>query len=251
MARELDHSLLKRETKISTFAGRRQLKTSQIIQEAGKLADTFIAQGLESVRLPVFDFMDWCAIYKRPSEGASIATFRDQVRRTWYLLHFLRKKGVEVTTVPVRQSEFLAWAQEGEHDLSDGHETAHAVGEYVNDPAVAVSRCNHKGVPKEVLDQLGPNLATISIFGENPDEPEAIVTVVHRADGSVLNRIQVLAIEHSPEEAWELTKEFLDSHKLERVFHDQNVRRPEFCPDCNSLMGNVASPEDIKAAGLS
>lgn len=227
------------------------MKTSQIIQEAEKLADTFIAQGLDSVRLPVFDFMDWCAIYKRPSEGASIAAFRDQLRRTWYLLHFLRKKGIEVHTVPVRENEFLAWAESGEHDLSDGHEIAHAVGEYVNDPAVPVSRCNHLGVPKEVLEQLGPNLATIAVFGEDPEEPEAIVTVVHRADGSVLDRIQVLAIEHTPEEAWDQIKTFLDSHKLERVFHDQSVRRPEFCPDCNSLMGNVASAEDIKAAGLS
>jgi hypothetical protein len=227
------------------------LKTSQIIQEADKLANTFIAQGLDSVRLPVFDFMDWCAIYKRPTEGASITAFRDQVRRTWYLLHFLRKKGIEVQTVPVRENEFLAWAQGGEHDLSDGHEIAHAVGEYVNDPAVPVSKCNHQGVPKDVLEQLGPNLATIAVFGDDPEEPEAIVTVVHQADGSVLNRIQVLAIEHTPEEAWEQIKTFLDSHKLERVFHDQTVRRPEFCPDCNSLMGNVASAEDIKAAGLS
>lgn len=226
------------------------MKTSQIIQEAEKLADTFIAKGMDSVRLPVFDFMDWCAIYKRPSEGSSIAAFRQQVRRTWYLLHFLRTKGVEVSTVPVRQGEFLAWAQGGEHNLSDGHEIAHAVGEYVNDPAVPVSRCNHKGVPREVLDQLGPNLATITVFGEDPEEPEAIVTVIHRSDGSVLNRIQVLAIESTPQEAWDKIKGFLDEHKLERVFHDQDVRRPEFCPDCNSLMGNVASLEDIKAAGL-
>ncbi len=226
------------------------MKTSQIIQEAEKLADTFIAQGLDSVRLPVFGFDDWCAIYERPSQGSSLTAFRNQVRRTWYLLHFLRKKGVEAITVPVREKEFRSWAEGSEHDLADGHGIAHAVGEYVNDPAVEPSRCNHQGVPKEVMDQLGPNLATITVFGESPEEPEAIVTVVHRPDGSVLNRLQVLAIECSPQQAWNQIKRFLDDHKLERVFHDQNVRRPEFCPDCNSLMGNVASLEDIKAAGL-
>jgi hypothetical protein len=214
------------------------------------MAQRFAAQGLESARVPVFAFEDWRRVFNRPAEGSALAAFREQQRRTFYLLHFLRRQGVEPEPVPVAAGEFLAWAEESGHELGDGHAIAHAVGEYVNQPAAPVAQCRHGGVPAEVLAALGPGLATITALGESPEEPEVLVAVVHLADGSVLNQLQLLAVEHSPQEAWQHIEDFLDSHKLERVFHDRQVRRPEFCPDCGYLLSQVASAQDIQAAGL-
>jgi hypothetical protein len=214
------------------------------------MAQRFAAQGLESARVPVFAFEDWRRIYQRPAEGAALGAFREQQRRTFYLLHFLRQLGVEPEPVPVRAEEFEAWARGSGHELADGHAVAHAVGEYVNQPSTPVAPCRHGGVPAEVLAAMGPALATITAFGESPEEPEVLASVVHLADGSVLNQLQLLAVEHSPQEAWQRIEDFLDAHKLERVFHDRQVRRPEFCPDCGALLSQVASDQDVAAAGL-
>ncbi len=219
-----------------------------IIDQARGLAQQFVAKGHDQVRLPVFDYQDWQAIYRRPAEGASLSEFRRQTKVNWYLMHFLRDMGVEVAPVPVRAGQFLPWAEKTSHDLSDGHELAHAVGEYVNDPASLATACRHSDLAAGLLPGQGPALATITIFGETGEQPEVMSVVIHRPDGQVLASLQLLADEYSPDQAWEKAVEFLDRFHPGRVFHDQTIRYPDFCPDCNDLLVNVASSADIEAA---
>lgn len=224
------------------------MNTSQIIARARSLAEAFVGQGKDEVRLPVFDYEDWRAIYRKPSQGSSLSEWREQTRLNWYLMHFLRGMNVKVTPVPVRAEAFETWAAKGHHDLGDGHELAHAVGEYVNDTLVPPAACRHSDPGDGVSLGQGPPLATLTVFGETSDEPEAMAVAVHRPDGQVLASLEVLAAEHSPQEAWDQVDHFLGRWQPAKVFHDQTVRRPEFCADCNSLLLSVASQQDIAAA---
>jgi hypothetical protein len=224
------------------------LSTRKIIDQAQALARDFVERGHRRVRLPVFAYEDWCEIYRRPPGGESLHAFRTQQRRTWYLMRFLGDEGVEVEAVPVKADELLDWAEGGDHDLNDPHELAHAVGEYVNRPQARTSACRHAELPQGTAQALGATLATLTVFGERPEEPEVMSIVLHRPDGAVLHSLEILACQHSPQEAWEQVQAYLDRHRPERVFHDRTVRRPEFCPDCNALLVHVASPEEVEDA---
>lgn len=224
------------------------MNTSQIIARARSLAEAFVGQGRDEVRLPVFDYEDWRAIHRKPAQGSSLAEWREQTRLNWYLMHFLRGMNAEVTPVPVRAEAFAAWAAGGRRDLADGHELAHALGEYVNAPLASPAACRHSDPSDGVALGQGPPLATLTVFGESAEEPEAMAVAVHRPDGQVLASLEVLAAEHSPQEAWEQVERFLGRWRPAKVFHDQTVRRPEFCADCNSLLLGIASPQDIAAA---
>ncbi len=225
------------------------MQTSRIIDEARALARDFVSRGHDQVRLPVFAFEDWRRIYDKPAQGSSLDAFRTQTRRSWYLIHFLRDMGVEVQPVPVRADEFWEWAARGEHDLSNGHELAHAVGEYVNHPGAPLTQCRHSEGLEALARDAEQTLATITVFGENSQAPEVLSVVLHRSDGSVITSLEVLGAEHGSEEAWQMVTDFLDRFQPSKVFHDQSVRRPEFCSDCNALLVNVASPADVEAAG--
>lgn len=224
------------------------MNSSQIIARARSLAEAFVGQGRDEVRLPVFDYEDWRSIHRKPAQGSSLSEWREQTRLNWYLMHFLRGMNVEVTPVPVRAEAFGTWAAAGTHDLGDGHELAHAVGEYVNDRLVMPAACRHSDPGDGVGLGQGPPLATLTVFGENADEPEAMAVAAHRPDGQVLASLEVLAAEHSPQQAWEQVERFLGRWQPAKVFHDQTVRRPEFCADCNSLLLSLASQQDIAAA---
>ncbi|MFH1033805.1 MAG: hypothetical protein V1806_04805 [Pseudomonadota bacterium] len=224
------------------------MNISAIIAEARAMAQQFVAKGHESVRLPAFDYEDWRQIYRRPAQGSSLDEFRKQSKTSFYLMHFLREMGVEVLPVPIKASEFMPWAAKTSHDLTDGHELAHAVGEYVNDEATPVTACRHSDLMAGLLLGQGPALATVTIFGENNEQPEVMSVVIHRPDGQVLDSAQFLAADHSPQEAWDQAVTFLDRYHPGRVFQDHTVRYPNFCPDCNALLVNVASAADIEAA---
>ncbi|MBU1276937.1 MAG: hypothetical protein KJ720_16285 [Proteobacteria bacterium] len=221
------------------------MELSQVINSSRDLARRFVAQGHDTVRLPVFSFGDWQAIYKRPSSGASLAEYRRQAKQNWYLMHFLREMNVEVLPVPVASGPFSQWAQDSEHNLGDPHDLAHAVGEYVNDPQIPVSTCRH-GSLNSAYDGLG-GLATITVFGEEGGIPEVMTVAQHTTDGQVLQSLQLAAVDYSPEAAWEEAKKFLDRVRPTRVYHDETVRLPEYCPDCNGLLVSVASPEESAA----
>ncbi len=218
----------------------------KIIETSRALAQRFSAQGHETVRLPVFSFDDWRAVYDRPSAGASLADYLRQVKQNWYLMHFLRAMDIEVLPVPVTAGPFATWAQETEHKLGDGHELAHAVGEYVNDPETPVATCRHGSLNPD-FDGLG-GTATITVFGEDENTPEVMTVVQHTSDGQVLQSLQMAAIDYSPQAAWDEAKRFLARVRPQKVFHDEKVRKPEYCPDCNGLLVSVASPEDVAAS---
>lgn len=224
------------------------MNISAIVEQARAMARQFVAKGHESVRLPAFDYEDWRQIYRRPGQGSSLSEFRQQAKTSFYLMHFLREMGVEVLPVPVRGAEFLPWAAKTSHDLGDGHDLAHAVGEYVNDPATPVTACRHSDLMAGLLLGQGPALATVTIFGENNEQPEVMSVVIHRPDGQVLESLQILAVDHTPQEAWDQAVEFLDRFRPGRVFQDHTIRYPQYCPDCNALLVNVASAADIEAA---
>jgi hypothetical protein len=225
------------------------LQTSRIIDEARALARDFVARGRDQVRLPVFAFEDWRKIYGKPSDGPALNSYRTQTRRSWYLFRFLREMGVEVLPTPVRAGAFLDWAAQGERNLEDGHELAHAVGEYVNHPGAPTTQCRPAAPPGEALVVEGPRMATITTFGETAESPEVLSVALHRPDGEVIATLEVLGSEHGAEEAWQKATEFLDRCTPQKVFHDRTVRRPEFCADCNALLVNVASAKDIEASG--
>ncbi|MCF8048325.1 MAG: hypothetical protein K9L19_12325 [Desulfarculaceae bacterium] len=218
---------------------------NKVINNSRDLARRFVAQGHDTVRLPVFSFSDWQAIYDRPSTGASLAEYRRQAKQNWYLMHFLREMNVEVVPVPVAAGPFSQWASDSEHNLGDPHDLAHAVGEYVNDEATPPATCRH-GSLNSAYDGLG-GLATITVFGEEGGTPEVMTVVQHSSEGQVLQSLQLAAVDYSPETAWEEAKKFLDRIKPQRVYHDETVRQPEYCSDCNGLMVSVASPEEAAA----
>jgi hypothetical protein len=229
--------------------GSTPVNVRSVIDQARAMARQFVSAGRESVRLPAFDFADWRAIHNRPEDGSSLHEFRVLTKVHFYLTHFLRDMGVEVIPVPVRAAEFIAWAQATGHALSDQHELGHALGDYVNDTLSPITQCRHQGWDIAPGSDTEPALATITIFGETSEQPEVMSAVLHRADGQVLDTIEILAADHPPERAWELVEAFLDRHRPARVFHDQTIRYPSYCADCNGLLVNVASAADIAASG--
>ncbi len=222
------------------------MQTTKIIQQARGMAQRFAAGKNKQMRLPVFDFDDFLDVYNLSADGTSLTQFRDQCRRTWYLMHFMRGLGMEPVPIQVTSDGFEKWLESHPHDTSDGHELAHAVGDYINDPAIQPSQCEHSS--EFVGLAKGVALATITLFGEDPDMPEVVGVALHLHDGEVLETLEVFTAEHSPDEAWNIVQGFLDQHQPRRVFKDETVRRPEFCSDCGALLSNVASVQDVDAA---
>ena len=224
------------------------MNTRGIIDRARSLARDFKQNGHEKVRLPAFDYQDWLAVYALPHDEQSQLQFRGQARHTWYLIHFLKEMGIKVAPVPVRSGEFLSWAGENGSSLKNSHDRGHAVGDYVNSPQSKPAPCRHQDAAD--LLKLGGEaiFATITVFGEQPQEPEVMSVVLHLADGSVAETLEILADDHPPQKAWDLATAFLDQHQPEKVFHDRTIRTPGFCPDCGALLVNVASPQELENA---
>lgn len=219
-----------------------------VIDRARAMANQFVGQGRDQVRLPVFDYQDWLRIYQKEETGESLHEHRVSSKVHYYLIHFLRDMGVEVLPVPVRWAEYEAWGKATGHNPANQHDIAHAVGDYIHDALTPVTQCRHQGWDVALGSGGTKPLATLTIFGENSEQPEVMSVVLHRADGQVLASLELLAAEMPPQEAWEKAQEFLDKHAPARVFHDQTVRYPHYCPDCNALLVNVASAQDIQAA---
>lgn len=210
------------------------------------MAQRFASGPQRQLRLPVFDFDDFLDVYQLPTNGAALGQFREHCRRSWYLMQFLRDRGVEPVPVAVAAEAFADWAEATGQNLADGHGRAHAVGDFVNDPANKPAACQHANQLASLA--VGAGLATISLFGESPDQPEIVSVALHLHDGQVLEVFNVLTCDHSPQQAWEMVSGFLDQRQPRRVFQDQTVRRPEFCPDCGELLCNVASSDDVDSA---
>ncbi len=219
------------------------MNLAQLISQARQMASAAAASGRRSVRVPIFSFEDWCELYMQPRSGPALAAYRTQAKRSWYLMRFLREMDVEAVPVPVTAEEFYAWAEATGHELTDSHSTAHAIGSYVNDPATPPARCMH--TYPDIRLGPGESLATLTVYGESPQEPEVMTAVIHTADGRVITALEILAWDHSPQQAWEKTRAFLDRHQPRTVFHDQTIRPPQYCTACGALLVSVASAEDV------
>lgn len=210
------------------------------------MAQRFTAGGREELRLPVFEFDDFIDVYDLHPDGAALGQYRDHCRRTWYLLYFLRAMDAKPVPVAVDAAEFAQWAQRNGQNLGDGHGRAHAVGDFINHPGAKPAQCQHASQLAPLA--VGSALATISLFGEDPDQPEVVSVALHLRDGEVLETLNVLTCDHTPDEAWNMVDGFLDARRPKRVFNDQTVRRPEFCAQCGELLCNVASERDVEQA---
>jgi hypothetical protein len=222
------------------------LNTREIIREAQALAGAFVKKGKKQIRLPVFSYADWLEIYKRDDDQKARDAYRELTRKNWYVMELLKAKGMAPQPVKVDAFKFSAWAREAGHKTDNAHDLAHAVGDYVNRSAAKISPCTHMEFPTGLPEGM-PCLATITVFGERPEEPEVMSVVLHRSDGSVLKSLEILANDYSPQQAWQMAMTFLDDHQPMGVLHDKTIRKPQFCSDCNSLLVHVASREDIEA----
>ncbi|MGD8563818.1 MAG: hypothetical protein PVG03_14845 [Desulfarculaceae bacterium] len=221
------------------------MQTRQIIEQARALATQFSQHERDPVRMPVFSFESWLNVFEQPAGGPALNEFRTQQRRNWYLSHFLRQQGLSCEPVEVQADEFLDWAEESGRSLDDGHQRAHALGEYVNRPQAKSAACRHHGLGEPMPTGKQEMLATITVFGETAEAPEVMSVVLHRPDGQVLRSLEILAIDYSPDQAWQKAMALLDQYEPDKVFHDKQIRRPEFCPACNALLVNVASPLEM------
>ncbi|KIX11007.1 hypothetical protein [Dethiosulfatarculus sandiegensis] len=218
----------------------------EIIREAQALAAAFAEKGKKEIRLPVFSYADWLGVYKREDDQKAAEAYRELTRKNWYLIEFLKAKGMIPQPVRVEALEFSAWAKGSGHKTGNPHDLAHAVGDYVNKEDAQISPCTHMEFPLGLPEGM-PCLATITVFGERPEEPEVMSVVLHRSDGSVLKSLEILANDYSPQQAWQMAMTFLDDHQPLGVLHDKTIRKPQFCSDCNSLLVHVAAREDIEA----
>jgi hypothetical protein len=219
-----------------------------IIDRAKAMAHQFVAQGHDTVRLPVMDYQDWLKVYQQSESGESLNEYRVQTKVHYYLIRYLADMGVEVTPVPVRAEAFAAWCLDTAHAPANPHETSHALGDYIHHPQTPTTQCRHQGWDIAPGSGDNPPLATLTIFGETSEQPEVMSVVLHRADGQVLTSLELLAAEHTPQEAWAKAEAFLDKYSPAKVFHDQTIRYPNYCGDCNALLVNVASEKDVEAA---
>jgi hypothetical protein len=221
------------------------LDTLKIISGAMEQAKAAKQQGVTSVRLPVLSFSEFCRIFEREDDYSSRQDHRTHQKRNFYFKRFLEDQGIDVTMVTCRSEELKTWARETDHDLNTDQERTHALAHFVGRPELPAAACVHKRPLTTAMAECGLELfATLTTFGESSERPEILSTAVHTRDGQVVESLEVLAVEHSPQEAFGLCSEFMAKHGVVNAFHDQVVRRPEFCPDCGELLVNVAGPAE-------
>ena len=221
------------------------MDTPKIISGAMDQAQAARQQGVTSVRLPVLSFPEFCRIFKREDDLSSRQDHRAHQKRNFYFKRFLEEQGIDVTMVTCRSEELAAWAGETNHDLNTDRERTHALAHFVGRPELPAAACVHKRPLTSAMAGTGLELfATITTFGESSERPEVLSTAIHTRDGQVVESLEVLAVEHSPQEAFGLCADFMARHGVVNAFHDQVVRRPEFCPDCGELLVNVAGPTE-------
>jgi len=221
------------------------MNTLQIIKSAQENADRAAAQGARGVRLPVVSFEDWRNFHGRKDDLSAREAHRAEQKRNYYFKRFLEAKGIGVAMVTCRADPVREWAVENDHPMQSQGERLHVLAHYVNQPDLPPAQCIHKR--PLTADMAGSGLelnATLTTYGESPDAPEILSTVVHTRDGGVLESLEVLGVEHSPQEAFDLAMDLMSRHGVRNAFQDPQVRRPEFCPDCNELLVHTASARE-------
>ena len=218
------------------------MNTSRIIAAAMQAADTAKKNGAAKIKLPVMEFSEWARFHFRSDNLASREAFRADQKRNYYFKRFLESRDIEVVMIVCPADKLIDWADENDHPLTTEQERTHVLAHYTNSPGVCSSQCVHKKPDASAFLSLGPEVfGTLSMFGETQESPEILSAVVHTRDGKVVDSKEILAIEHESDEAFNLASEFFRSCGVQKAFLDKTVRRPDFCPDCNELLVNVAS----------
>ncbi len=221
------------------------MDTLKIISGAMEQAKAAKQQGVTSVRLPVLSFSEYRRVFEREDDLSTRQDHRAHQKRNFYFKRFLEDQGIDVTMVFCQREELAAWAEETNHALTTDRERAHALAHFVGRPELPATACVHKRPLTTAMAESGLELyATITTFGESSERPEVLSTAVHTRDGQVVESLEILAVDHSPQEAFGLCSDFLAKHGVVNAFHDQVVRRPEFCSDCGELLVNVAGPAE-------
>jgi len=226
------------------------MKTTHIIAGAQEHARRAKEKGLKSLRLPVLRFEEWAELYGRSDDLAGREAYRAGQKRNFYFKRFLEAEGIEVTMITCQARAVAGWAEAHGHPMNSDPQRTHVLAHYVNQPDLPPARCVHKRPLTPDLAESGLELyATMSMYGENPDRPEVLSTVVHTRDGLVVESLEVLAVEHSPREAFRQATELMTRHGVTRAFHDPGVHRMEFCPDCGELLVAAAGPWEYERMG--
>lgn len=223
------------------------MNTAEIIRGAREHARLAGRRGLKTVRLPVTSFEEWAQIYGRADDEAGREAYRRQQKRNFYFKHFLEGQGIEVTMVTCRAQEVAEWAAANGHPMTTDQERTHVLAHYAGRPELPPAMCVQKKPLTADLAGSGLELfATMTMYGESPEAPEILSTAIHTRDGWVVESLEVLGAENTPEEAFDLASRLMARHGVKSVFQDSRVRRPEFCPDCNELVVGTAGPHEYE-----
>ena len=221
--------------------------TLQIIAKAQAFARMAREQEVKNVQLPVMDFQEWRQIFDKKDNLAAREEHRTMQKRNYYFKYYLKDQNIDVTMVTCRARDIIDWAKANDHPFGDANERTHVLTHYANQPDPPPSKCVHKRPDTSFMAGLGFELyGSLTIYGERTDQPELMTIVVHTRDGAVVDYLETPIVEHPMEEAFGLVMDFLKKYGVKNAFRDPNVRRPEFCPDCNELLVNVASPKEYE-----
>jgi len=219
------------------------LDTNELIREVQHTALHLVEHRVKSVPIPTLPYRDWLGVFHLDDGTEARRRFRMNLKRDFYLRHFLKRHDVSTETVFVNRELFLKWLAAKGETPGSFREMMLALNRYALEKP-APPRCEHVhdlGVPPSELVLVG----TVTLYGETPDWPEAMSAVAHLRDGTPVAYRNVLAVDHTPEEAGGICMNFLDSHRVRHVFKTPGVREPEFCEDCGDLLIKVADPNEV------
>ena len=219
------------------------MDTNQLIREVRHSALHLVEHEVESVPIPTLAYRDWLDVFHLEDETQTRERFRMNLKRDFYLRHFLKQHDVSTETVFVRKEPFLSWLTANGEAPGSFKETMIALNRYAMKKP-GPPRCKHVHDPGNVPSGRAL-VGTVTLYGETSDWPEAMSAVAHLLDGTPLAFQNVLAIDHSPEEAGRICLDFLDSYSVQHIFKTPGVVKPEFCEDCGDLLIKVADPEEV------
>jgi hypothetical protein len=220
------------------------MKTAQLIRQAMHSADHLLEHGVKEVRLPLLLYKDWLEFYGREDGGESRERRRLEQKLDWYLTHFLRAKEAKVEIALISRQTLLEELGELGSSLDTDKEKRTALNKLSQMGKGVPAPCKHTFELNPVEEML-PKVGTVTLFGEPEDGPEIMSAVVHLKDGSTLAYENVLASEHSPQEAQAICLSFFDRYSVTEVFSSPGLHTPEFCEDCNELLVKVADPDEV------
>ena len=221
------------------------MTTSQLIKQAMFSADHLLEHNVEHVQLGLLLYRDWLEFYNRTDNPASRSARRMEQKLDWYLMRILKKKNVKVEIVLIPRLEVIEGVGELDIPIGSDKEKKTALNMLARMGKGKTAPCQHIFEYNEIAD-ISECLGTITIYGELNEPPEIMSAVIHLEDGSPLAFENVLAMEHSPQEARNQCFALFDRYNVKGVFNSPKTFPPEFCEDCNQLLLKVANPDEVE-----